>query len=154
MRRVKRLNPQAAAQGPGQGELFATYRYHALFTVDSTETTVAADITHRRHAIIETVFADLTDGALAHLPSGRFAANGAWRSVPPSPTTCSAPPAPSPETGMPSPAPRPFVARSSPSPRGWPGRNATGCCTCPRIGPGRTRGRNSLFATGPQAAAA
>jgi hypothetical protein len=30
VRRVKRLNPKAAAQG--QGELFATYRYHALFT--------------------------------------------------------------------------------------------------------------------------
>ena len=38
----------------------------------------AADITHRRHAIIETVFADLIDGPLAHLPSGRFAANSAW----------------------------------------------------------------------------
>ncbi len=33
---------------------------------------------HRRHAIIETVFADLIDGPLAHLPSGRFAANTAW----------------------------------------------------------------------------
>src|SRR4029077_14026680 len=26
----------------------------------------------------ETVFADLIDGPLAHLPSGRFAANSAW----------------------------------------------------------------------------
>jgi hypothetical protein len=33
---------------------------------------------HRRHAIIETTFADLIDGPLAHLPSGRFAANTAW----------------------------------------------------------------------------
>jgi hypothetical protein len=39
---------------------------------------VAADLTHRRHAVIETVFADLIDGPLAHLPSGRFAANSAW----------------------------------------------------------------------------
>jgi hypothetical protein len=30
VRRVKRLNPKATAQG--QGELFATYRYHAVFT--------------------------------------------------------------------------------------------------------------------------
>jgi SAM-dependent methyltransferase len=30
------------------------------------------------HAIIETVFSDLIDGPLAHLPSGRFAANCAW----------------------------------------------------------------------------
>jgi hypothetical protein len=37
-----------------------------------------ADITHRQHAIIETVFADLIDGPLAHLPSGRFDANSAW----------------------------------------------------------------------------
>src|SRR4029077_6621238 len=37
-----------------------------------------ADITHRRHAIIETVFADLIDGPLAHMPSGHFGANSAW----------------------------------------------------------------------------
>jgi hypothetical protein len=48
------------------------------FLTNSTEPTARADITHRRHAIIETVFADLIDGPLAHLPSGRFAANGAW----------------------------------------------------------------------------
>jgi hypothetical protein len=30
------------------------------------------------HAIIETVFADLIDGPLAHMPSGRFGANSAW----------------------------------------------------------------------------
>jgi hypothetical protein len=58
-------------------ELFPVWRYHPFFT-NSTELTAAADITHRRHAIIETVFADLIDGPLAHLPSGRFAANSAW----------------------------------------------------------------------------
>ena len=58
-------------------ELFPVWRYHPFFT-NSTEPTAAADITHRRHAIIETVFADLIDGPLAHLPSGRFAANSAW----------------------------------------------------------------------------
>jgi hypothetical protein len=58
-------------------ELFPVWRYHPFFT-NSTEPTVAADLTHRRHAIIETVFADLIDGPLAHLPSGRFAANSAW----------------------------------------------------------------------------
>jgi hypothetical protein len=30
------------------------------------------------HAIIETVFADLINGPLAHMPSGRFGANSAW----------------------------------------------------------------------------
>jgi hypothetical protein len=58
-------------------ELFPVWRYHPFFT-NSDEPTTAADITHRRHAIIETVFADLIDGPLAHLPSGRFPANSAW----------------------------------------------------------------------------
>ena len=40
--------------------------------------TVAADKTHRGHAIIEQVHADLKNSALAHLPSGKFMANSAW----------------------------------------------------------------------------
>jgi hypothetical protein len=57
--------------------LFPLWRYHPFFT--NTELPVdQADITHRQHAIIETVFADLIDGPLAHLPSGRFGANSAW----------------------------------------------------------------------------
>ncbi len=58
-------------------ELFPVWRYHPFLT-NSDEPTTDADITHRRHAIIETVFADLIDGPLAHLPSGKFAANSAW----------------------------------------------------------------------------
>lgn len=57
--------------------LFPVWRYHPFFT-DSTEPIDAADITHRRHAVIETVFADLIDGPLAHMPSGSFGANSAW----------------------------------------------------------------------------
>ena len=57
--------------------LFPVWRYHPFFT-DTKETTADADITHRRHAIIETTFADLIDGPLAHMPSGRFGANSAW----------------------------------------------------------------------------
>ncbi|MBV9141811.1 MAG: IS1380 family transposase, partial [Pseudonocardiales bacterium] len=75
VRRVKRLNPKAAAQG--QGELFATYRYHAVFT-DSPFPLSQAESHHRGHAIIEQVFADLIDGSLAHLPSSSFTANAAW----------------------------------------------------------------------------
>jgi hypothetical protein len=57
--------------------LFPVWRYHPFFT--NTDLPVeAADITHRHHAIIETTFADLIDGPLAHLPSGRFGANSAW----------------------------------------------------------------------------
>jgi hypothetical protein len=57
--------------------LFPVWRYHPFFT-NSALPTAEADIVHRRHAIIETVFADLIDGALAHLPSGHFGANSAW----------------------------------------------------------------------------
>ncbi len=58
-------------------ELFPVWRHHPLLTTN-TEPTAQADITHRAHAIIEGVFADLIDGPLAHQPSGRFAANSAW----------------------------------------------------------------------------
>jgi len=57
--------------------LFPVWRYHPFFTNTELPTT-EADITHRQHAIIETVFADLIDGPLAHIPSGRFGANSAW----------------------------------------------------------------------------
>lgn len=57
--------------------LFPVWRHHAFLT-DTTLSTVDADVTHRQHAIIEQVFADLIDGPLAHLPSGHFAANAAW----------------------------------------------------------------------------
>lgn len=58
-------------------ELFPVWRHHPFFT-NSTELTAQADITHRQHAIIETVLSDLIDGPLAHLPSGQFASNAAW----------------------------------------------------------------------------
>jgi DDE family transposase len=58
-------------------ELFPVWRHHPFFT-NSDEPTAQADLTHRRHAVIETVFADLIDGPLAHMPSGRFAANSSW----------------------------------------------------------------------------
>jgi hypothetical protein len=57
--------------------LFPVWRYHPFFT-NTDLPTAQADIVHRRHAIIETVFADLIDGPLAHLPSGHFGANSAW----------------------------------------------------------------------------
>ncbi|MEU7632498.1 IS1380 family transposase [Nocardia sp. NPDC049220] len=57
--------------------LFPVWRHHPFFT-NSTESTADADITHRKHAVIETVFADLINGPLAHIPSGKFGANSAW----------------------------------------------------------------------------
>jgi len=60
-----------------QDELFPVWRYHAVFT-DSPVELVQAEEQHRDHAIVEQVFADWTDGPLAHLPSGFFPANAAW----------------------------------------------------------------------------
>jgi hypothetical protein len=36
-----------------------------------------AEAQHRGHAIVEQVIADLKNGPLAHLPSGKFTANAA-----------------------------------------------------------------------------
>jgi hypothetical protein len=74
VRRVKRLDTNQPA---GQDELFATYRYHAVFT-DSPYILTQAEAQHRGHAVIEQTNAALIAGPLAHLPSGEFAANGAW----------------------------------------------------------------------------
>ena len=74
VRRVKDLNHQAAQ---GQDELFPVWRYHAVFT-DSPFALIQAEEQHRDHAVVEQVFADWTDGPLAHLPSGSFPANAAW----------------------------------------------------------------------------
>ena len=42
---------------------------------------VQAEEQHRGHAIIEQLLADLNDGPLAHLPSGKFSANAAWLAI-------------------------------------------------------------------------
>lgn len=77
VRRIPDLNPQARN---GQETLFDTWRFHAFFTTTDPAVagTVAADKTHRGHAIIEQVHADLKNSALAHLPSGKFTTNAAW----------------------------------------------------------------------------
>jgi hypothetical protein len=74
---IRRVKDQNAGAPAGQDELFPVWRYHAVFT-DSPFPTVQAEDQHRDHAIIEQVFADWYDGPLAHLPSGKFAANAAW----------------------------------------------------------------------------
>jgi hypothetical protein len=77
VRRIPDLNPKAA---PAQASLFDIWRFHAFFTTSDPATldTVAADKTHRGHAIIEQVHSDLKNSALTHLPSGKFTANAAW----------------------------------------------------------------------------
>jgi hypothetical protein len=74
---VRRVRDLARHTPAGQDELFPAWRYHAVFT-DSGFELVQAEEQHRDHAIIEQVFADWTDGPLAHLPSGVFPANAAW----------------------------------------------------------------------------
>ncbi len=71
VRRVPDLNPA------NQSELFTAYRYHAVFT-NSPLPMLEVEKTHRAHAIVEQVIADLKNGPLAHLPSGHFWANSAW----------------------------------------------------------------------------
>lgn len=87
VRRIPDLNqpsPEDAAQdGTVQDQLFTTWRFHAFFTTTPAEgpdmlDTVTADKTHRTHAVIEKIHADLKHSALAHLPSANFAANSAW----------------------------------------------------------------------------
>ena len=74
---VRRIPDLNAPTNPDQASLFDVFRFHAFFTTTDLDT-VTADKVHRGHAIIEQVFADLKDSALAHLPSGKFAANSAW----------------------------------------------------------------------------
>ncbi len=77
VRRIPELNPRAA---PGQGTLFDDHCFHAFFTTIGAKAldTVAADKTHRQHAVIEQINADWKDSAVAHMSSGHFGANRAW----------------------------------------------------------------------------
>ena len=67
--------------GPTAASIFATYSYHGFITNRDGET-LELEADHRRHAEIENAIRDLKYGVgLNHLPSGRFAANGAWLAV-------------------------------------------------------------------------
>jgi hypothetical protein len=77
---VRRIPDFHAPTDPDQASLFELWRFHAFFTTADPGLldSVAADKTHRGHAVIEQVHADLKNSALAHLPSGKFNANSAW----------------------------------------------------------------------------
>jgi hypothetical protein len=79
VRRIPDVNADKK-KAAGQGTLFDVWRFHAFFTTADPDMldTVTADKTHRGHAVIEQVHADLKNSALAHLPSGVFTANAAW----------------------------------------------------------------------------
>ena len=75
---VRRVKPTPGSQLA----LFASYSYHGFIT-DRDGDTLELEADHRRHAEIENAIRDLKYGVgLNHLPSGRFAANGAWLAVP------------------------------------------------------------------------
>ena len=74
---VRRVKPTPGSQLA----LFATYSYHGFIT-DRDGETLELEADHRRHAEVENAMRDLKYGVvLNHLPSGRFAANGAWLAI-------------------------------------------------------------------------
>ena len=74
---VRRVKPTPGSQLA----LFATYSYHGFIT-DRDGEMLELEADHRRHAEIENAIRDLKYGVgLNHMPSGRFAANGAWLAI-------------------------------------------------------------------------
>jgi hypothetical protein len=90
----------------GQGKLFGAHRHHAVFT-DSQLSMLDAEATHRDHAIVEQVIADLKSSALAHLPSVGSPPTPPGPCSPRSRSTSPAPPARRPQPSTPRPGPRP-----------------------------------------------
>jgi len=71
---VRRVRPTPGSQLA----LDVAFSYHA-FISDRDGALLDLEADHRRHAVVEQVIADLKGGCgLAHLPSGRFAANAGW----------------------------------------------------------------------------
>jgi len=74
---VRRTRPTPGSQIA----LMQNYQYHAFIT-DRAGETMDLEADHRRHAEIENAIRDLKYGVgLNHMPSGKFAANGAWLAV-------------------------------------------------------------------------
>lgn len=74
---IRRVKPTPGSQLA----LFTTHDYHAFIT-DRGGDMLILEADHRRHAEVENAIRDLKEGVgLDHLPSGRFAANGAWLAI-------------------------------------------------------------------------
>ena len=74
---VRRVKPTPGSQLA----LFARYSYHGFIT-DRDGETLELEADHRRHAEVDNAIRDLKYGVgLNHMPSGCFAANGAWLAV-------------------------------------------------------------------------
>jgi Transposase DDE domain group 1 len=104
VRRVRRLNPKSVPAGPRRA-VFGLPPPRGV--TDSPLTMLEAEKTHRAHAIVERVIADSKGGALAHVPSGSFAANGAWLVMAAIAFNLTAQPGPSRRSFTPKPLPRP-----------------------------------------------
>ena len=74
---VRRVRPTPGSQLA----LLTLYDFHAFIT-DRDGATLDLEADHRRHAEVENAIRDLKYGVgLNHLPTGKFAANGAWLAV-------------------------------------------------------------------------
>jgi hypothetical protein len=74
---VRRVKPTPGSQLA----LLTLYDHHAFLT-DRDGGMLELEADHRRHAEVENAIRDLKEGVgLNHLPSGRFAANGAWLAI-------------------------------------------------------------------------
>ena len=74
---VRRVKPTPGSQLA----LFASYSFRGFIT-DRDGETLELEADHRRHAEVENTIRGLKYGVgLNHLPSGRFAANGAWLAI-------------------------------------------------------------------------
>lgn len=143
VRRVPELNETKRARG--QDPLFDTYRHHGFFTTIAPGVlgTVAADKTHRGHAVIEQINAELKAGPLAHMPSGNFHANAAWLTIAAMAhnllRTTAVPVGP-----LDAPGRRACVRRSSSSPPESPTGHGRSSCTCPPNGNGAKSSPSSM----------
>ena len=80
-RRYSFQTPHLSARPPRWYIISPPFTYHGFIT-DRDGETLELEADHRRHAEIENAIRDLKYGVgLNHLPSGRFAANGAWLAV-------------------------------------------------------------------------
>ena len=130
---VRRVKPTPGSQLA----LFASYSYHAFIT-DRDGDTLELEADHRRHAEVENAIRDLKYGVgLNHLPSGRFAANGAWLAIQVIAHNLARWTARI-ALGEQLVPPRPSAGASTPWPDGSPARLAASSCIFPRAGPGNT----------------
>ena len=71
---------RTAVLDKAQQPLFPNWKHHA-FVTNRTGRLLDEDQHHRDHAVCELAIRDLKQNGLAHCPSGKFNANGAWLAI-------------------------------------------------------------------------